>query len=218
MLSRRAAYGAASSTVSTMIAIVGNGALSQADVDSIRAFEHVVRFNLTPNIHSASEARTTELFLSASSKQIGQYLRKSEYSTDPAFQSASKIIIPYSSDIIRRCMRPPNILSRLKGRRLDWTPLCREVSQKSGKDLEIISTTEYYKACFSLNIKGTWRDFIPSSGFLAVQRALARTENSAAVHVFGFGFEGWKRHYWIGEKDQLQEAAKAGLLVIHPVK
>lgn len=201
-----------------MIAIVGNGPLTEANIGLIRTFGHVVRFNLTPNIHAASEAQTTDLFLSVSSKQIGRYLSQGDYASDPAFQSAQKIIAPYSPEIIQSCMKRPNILSRLKGRRSDWTPVCREITRKFGKEFEIISSEDYHKSCALLNIRGTWRDSIPSSGFLAVQRELARKADRKPIHVFGFGFRGWKRHHWEGEKQQLQQAAKAGLLVIHPFK
>lgn len=201
-----------------MIAIVGNGPLTEADIGSIRTFRHVVRFNLTPNIHSATEAQTTELFLSVSSKQIGHYLSKGDYAVDPAFKSAKKIIAPYSPEIIRSCMKRPNFLSQLKGRQSDWTPMCREIAKRAGKDFEEISTEDYYKSCALLGIRGTWWDFIPSSGFLAVQRVLAKKVDRESIHVFGFGFKGWKHHHWKGEERQLQQAAKAGLLVIHPVK
>ena len=201
-----------------MIAIVGNGPLTEANISLMRDFKHIVRFNLTQNIPSASEAHTTELFLAVSSKQIGHYLSEGGYAVDPAFQSATKIVSPYSPEIIRSCMKQPNILSRLKGRRSDWTNVCREIARKSGKEFEVLSSEEYYKSCALLSIRGTWRDSIPSSGFLSVQRELARKVDREPIHVFGFGFRGWKRHHWEGEKHQLQKAAEAGHLVIHPCK
>lgn len=200
-------------------AIVGNAPLSEEDKRLIATAENVVRFNLTPNLGPDEAAQTSEMFLSASSKQIGAYLTEGHYTADPAFAAAKRLVLPYAPTIIKTCMKAPNILSRMRGRRHDWTPVCENVARKSGKDLEIIPASDYWSACDRLEISGFSRDFVPSSGFLAMQRALAsRPEGQRVIHMFGFGFRGWKHHHWAHEARETSKEVDAGRVVLHQVR
>lgn len=196
----------------SVIAIVGNAPLTEADRLRIAAADTVCRFNLTPNIRGEPDARTDELSLACSSKQIGDYFARGLYRDDPAFLKAGRLVLPYHPEIIRRCMRPPSLLSRLKGRRADWTDACLSAAKAYGKSVEIISPEAYDAAARVLGISGVWRDHVPSSGFLAIERALTHGEE---IHVFGFTFRGWHRHAWDREEAIVRAHAAAGRLTLH---
>jgi hypothetical protein len=198
-----------------MIAIVGNGPLSPTDRASIAKARRIVRFNLTPNLSEEPEARTDELFLSCSSKQIGDFLSRGRYLSDKAFGQASRIVLPYHPNIIRQYMKPPSLLSRLKGRRADWTNYCLDIADDEGKYAEILPEDLYHEACGALEIDPTAKEFFPSSGLLAVLRELQHPSHE--IHLYGFGFVGWKRHRWEQEKSTITKFENAGRLTLHPV-
>lgn len=198
-----------------MRAIVGNGPLGDEDRQRITAADHVIRFNLTPN--RLPGEKTDELFLSCSSKQIGEYLSDGLYREDPAYRDASRIVMTYHPEIIRNYMPRPNLLSRLVGRTSDWSALCEEIAAERGKETEILSAELYRAACDVLEIDIERKEFFPSSGFLAVLRELRNAPQNSGLEIFGFGFQGWKRHRWEAEKAHISALAATGALVLHPV-
>ena len=201
-----------------IVAIIGNGPLSEADRLFIGAADIVTRFNLVPEAHINLSARTDELFLSCSSKQIGEYLAERRYETDPCFQSASRIVLPYNPSIIAAHMPRPSFLSRLKGRRADWTEVCKKVAARLGKQVVVLSAADYRNACIALGIEGRGRDFYPSSGYLAVARALNIHDPSThRIHLFGFGFMGWKKHPWTAEEASIRTMHLQRKLKLHEV-
>ena len=201
-----------------MRAIVGNGPLSPEDRAVIASADRIIRFNLTPNLSEEPNAKTTELFLSCSSKQIGEFLSRGQFRSNIAFQQATRLVLPYHPDIIKKYMRPPSILSRLKGRRADWSQDCVRIADQAGKSTEILSVELYLTACKRLGISSAAKEFFPSSGCLAILRELQNPQHLASeLHVFGFGFVGWKRHSWIDEKALVAELESAGELVTHAV-
>ena len=201
-----------------MRAIVGNGPLSPDDRSAIATADRIIRFNLTPNLHSEAEAKTTELFLSCSSKQIGDFLSKGQYRSSHAFQQATRIVSPYHPDIINKYMRPPSFLSRLKGRRADWSQDCLSIAAQEGKDAEILSAELYLDACKRLGINSQSKEFFPSSGCLAILRELQHPQhNTSELHLFGFGYIGWKGHLWTAERALVEGLESKGALKTHAV-
>lgn len=200
------------------VAIVGNGPLSEADKVFVGAADIITRFNLVPAAHIDLSERTDELFLSCSSKQIGEYLAHRRYESDPCFQNASRIVLPYHPGIIAAHMPFPSLLSRLKGRRADWTDVCQDVAARFGKQVVILSAADYRDACNTLDIEGEGQDYYPSSGYLAVSRALKIHDASThRIHLFGFGFVGWKRHPWAAEEAAIRAMHLQGSLCLHDV-
>ena len=202
-----------------MRAIVGNGPLSPDDRVAIATADRIIRFNLTPNLNSEADAKTTELFLSCSSKQIGDFLSKDQYRSDHAFQKATRIVSPYHPEIIQKYMRPPSILSRLKGRQADWSQDCLKIANKEGKEAEILPAELYLDACKRLGIDPDTKEFFPSSGCLAILRELRRQQHGESeLHIFGFGYVGWKGHLWTAEKALVAALENKGRLKTHAVR
>ncbi|MAO82232.1 MAG: hypothetical protein CMH82_16525, partial [Nocardioides sp.] len=166
-----------------MRAIVGNGPLGGRDRERIAAADHIIRFNLTPN--RLQGERTDELFLSCSSKQIGEYLSNGIFRDDPAFRDATRLVMTYHPDIIRYYMPQPNLLSRLIGRRNDWSALCEKIAAERGKETETLPAELYRAACEILGIDIEREAFFPSSGFLAVLRELQDAPQTSRLEIFG---------------------------------
>lgn len=198
----------------TRVAIVGNSALSGHQRQEIDALDYVIRFNLTPNIASDSSARTNELFLSCSSKQVGSFLSERRFLEDVAFQRAHRIVLPYHPEVIASYMLKPSWLSRLKGRKSDWTDICRLAALECNKELEIVPTQVYIDACRILGIDCSRKEYFPSSGFIAILRALERWQShDDSITIFGFGFFGWKKHLWAQEKEAILSFKEKGQII-----
>lgn len=203
-----------------MRAIVGNGPLSADDRALIATADHIIRFNRTPNLKGDMNARTDELVLACSNNQIGKFLLRGHYRSDQAFQQARCLVLPYHPTIIRRyMMKRLSLLSRLKGRRSDWSDYCVEIANQEGKLTEILPMELYYDACKLLEIQTEARGFFPSSGVMIVLRELRDKQNKPdEIHVFGFGFTGWEGHPWEREKALISQFDREGDLELHPVQ
>ncbi len=95
----------------------------------------------------------------------------------------------------------PPIHLRLAGRRQNHDGLCRDVCAKSGKPVSILPAALYEDACRKLGILGPDRRIVfPSTGFLAILAELGNPQSDDAIHLFGFSFQGWKRHKWTEER------------------
>ena len=199
----------------TSVAIVGNSALSQRQRKEIDVSDHIIRFNLTPNISNEPSARTTELFLSCSSKQVGSFLSERRFMQDVAFQRADRIVLPYHPEVIASYMLKPSWLSRLKGRKSDWSEVCSRAVVECSKELETVSVQRYLYACRVLGIDCARKDYFPSSGFIATLRALDMWQSQKDyITLFGFGFTGWKKHLWTQEKEVILNFKSKGQILI----
>ena len=199
----------------TSVAVVGNAELSQHQRQKIDASDHIIRFNLTPNIANVSNARTSELFLSCSSKQVGSFLSERRFLHDVAFQRAYRIVLPYHPEVISSYMLKPSWLSRLKGRKSDWSDVCIQAAVECNKELEIVSVQTYVDACRILGIDFSRKDYFPSSGFIATLRALNRWKlQGDCITLFGFGFSGWKKHLWSREREEILKFRSKGNIFI----
>lgn len=179
-----------------IVSIVGNGPLTQPEIDFIEACDIVIRFNLTPNIGNRN-FKTTILYSVCNSKRLGRYIKNKEYQKHCAFINAQKVISAYSPEVIRKYMRPVSLWDKLKGTRPDWTAEYSELCKEYEKEFEYLSLKDFKAACQRLAISGHHKDFIPSTGFLAILKSLeAYPLANYEISLVGFSFQGWKKHAW----------------------
>ena len=198
------------------LSIVGNGPLSLEQKIQIEESDKIFRFNHPPASHLDSRPRTDTLVLSNSSKQTRILLKSNDYLEGPVFKQAQSILLPYHPNIISKYMPKPNPLSRLKGARADWTGLCISKANLFGKHWAIINECIYYKACKSIGIaENAIKKKFPSSGILTVLACIDYYSDSTKIEIYGFGFEGWKRHDWGGECRHIKELAAKGIITIN---
>ncbi|RYH03284.1 hypothetical protein EU805_06065 [Salipiger sp. IMCC34102] len=200
------------------VAIVGNGPVAKRDQAEIAQAKVIFRFNRVPEANRTESVATTHLVLANSTKQIGTYLTQRAYLADPCFSAARTIVAPHAPQIVAAYMRKPNLLSRLKGRRADWAEACARAAADTGKSFAIWPASLYLTACETLGIDPVPRTMFPSTGFLAVQHARdSYPPETHQIHLYGFGFQGWKRHDWPAEARVLRGWADEGALTLHPV-
>lgn len=197
------------------IIIVGNGHLSQTDNADIDSSDIVVRFNLPPKEHLLRNPKTDVLVISNSSKQTKDLITNSDYLKSPLFSRAETLIFPYSKEVISRYMPKPNIISWLAGRRADLSDTCIKIARKHNKEYQILTTETYLKACANIGIKKhQMKSLFPSSGIMAIQFMIDKFIHYAPIQLRGFGFDGWKRHHWTGEKNYVKQLCDSGAIVL----
>lgn len=195
------------------IAIVGNGALRQQNKDHINESDIVVRFNSPPLENLRISTRCDILFLSNSSKQTLGLINSKDYIVRSPFASAKLLMLPYSSEVISRYMPKPNMLSRLAGRRVDHSDACIEIAKRHGKQCSRLTTSDYMQVCKNVGIlPHQMHAFFPSSGIMAIYAILDAFSQHTPIRLMGFGFEGWKRHHWEGERGCVQRLCDKGLV------
>ncbi|MGN6467398.1 MAG: glycosyltransferase family 29 protein [Rhizobiaceae bacterium] len=186
-----------------LVAVVGNAVLAEGDAERIDASDIVIRFNEPPEGPARIGTRTDLLFVMNSGNSMQARLDGRGYTDSVVFRTARKIILPYHPAIIARYHPKPNILSRLKGRRADWTAKAIAVFGREGKEVTVLPPQFYEDCCDELGIGAeSRRRLFPSTGFIGVRYALAKLPaDCAAIRLYGFGWEGWKRHAWDAERD-----------------
>jgi hypothetical protein len=191
-----------------IVSIVGNGPLSQEQKKRIEKSDRIYRFNSPPPDHIDNYSRTNTLVLSNSSKQTRLLLESNDYLEGPVFKLAESVLLPYHPKIISEYMPKPNFVSRLKGMKADWTELCIIKACNLDKQYKVIDEQTYHLACRKIGIaEHEARKKFPSSGIMTIISCIHQYKNSAKVEIYGFGFKGWKRHDWNGERRYIQELA-----------
>ncbi len=201
------------------IAIVGNGSVGPENLAHAERHEMIIRFNAPPEAHAAAGGKTDVLYLSNSSKQTQSILTDRTFLEGPFFTSTQTIMMPYAGSIVSRYMKKPNILSRLKGRKPDYSKDIASVATAFGKMTDTLTDEAYMYAAGLLGIAGDdLKQFFPSSGFLATLHTISQTgADDWPVNLFGFGFSGWKRHKWAEEKAVVESLQDEGKLVLNAV-
>ena len=186
------------------IAIVGNGEVSSSLCQQIEAANHIIRFN-NPSIAMLGEsARTDILVISNSSKQTKKLLNSQSYILSPAFSGAKIIILPYHPNIIKQYMPKPSLFSYMLGARADQTKLCIQACQKAGKQFYILTPESYFDTCKIIGIgRDKLRAYFPSSGIMMIHAITRQLDMAAHIDIYGFSFEGWKRHDWGSEREYI---------------
>ncbi|WP_163267855.1 glycosyltransferase family 29 protein [Chelativorans alearense] len=194
------------------LAIVGNGPLGADAAAAIDGCDRVIRFNRPRHTPAEGGEKTDILFFMNSGKGTQAVLADPAYPLEPAVANCRRVILPYHPSIIARYHPKPNMLSRLKGRRADWTERAIEVFGAAGKEVAILPPVFYEECCAELGIAAGERSRIfPSTGFLAIVYATRKfSQDEWRIRLFGFGWEGWKRHDWEREKMWVERQIKSG--------
>lgn len=190
--------------------VVGNGPLPHDLSERVDASDHVIRFNEPKASIGMSGARTDWLFLNNTGKPMQRRLRDPAYAVSPIVQAADLVFFVYHPRIIRQYVLKPNILSRLKGRRANWTGPALEMFGNAGKSVVILASAYYEKACAELGVFDEMLSSVfPSTGYFGIRYALERFPPDAwDVEICGFSWQGWKRHAWGDERAWVERKAK----------
>ncbi|MEO5325269.1 glycosyltransferase family 29 protein [Mesorhizobium sp. CC13] len=194
------------------LAIVGNGPVANGLARQIDSSDIVVRFNDAAYEPHRTGTRTDILFLVNSGKTMQRRVFDPGFVASPIFQNAGRIVLPYHPDVIARYHPKPNILSRAKGRKSDWTREAIAVFGRQGKEVSVLPPQFYEQCCLELGIaEGDRRRLFPSTGFIGIKYALERFQHPEwQVELFGFSWEGWKRHAWEGERTWISDKIASG--------
>jgi hypothetical protein len=174
----------------------------------------VIRFNLPQGGPERIGLRTDMLFLINSGKAMQAWLADPAFWASPHVISAKRVVLPLHPAVIRDHHPRPNILSRLKGRRADWTAAAIAALGAAGKETSVLPVPFYASACEELGIAESRRgEVFPSTGFLGLFYALnVFAPPQWRVELAGFGFSGWKRHDWQAERLWVGRAVAQGRL------
>lgn len=185
--------------------IVGNGPLPHDLSERVDAAAHVVRFNEPKASIGWSGTRTDWLFINNSGKPMQRRILNPEYAHSPIVRAADFVFFAYHPMTIRNYLIKPNILSRLSGRKADWTPAALDMFGRSGKKIVILPPSYYEEGCDMLAIpEQERRTVFPTTGFFGIRYTLERFVGGEwDIHICGFSWEGWKRHAWNAERDWL---------------
>lgn len=187
--------------------IIGNGKLHHDLSRIVDDADFVMRFN-APNLSGGmSGTRTDMLMLAASSKAMQRRLVDPAFLESAAFKAVKEVVLVYHPGIIRKYHPRPNILSRMKGRRADWTMQAIELIGSAGKEIRIMPPQFYLDGCAALGVSGPrMREVFPSTGFLGICHVLSKfPAGEWDVKLCGFSWEGWKRHAWQDERRWVED-------------
>src|SRR5690606_12146907 len=192
--------------------IVGNAPLPRDLSAEVDAADFVVRFNEPKQSIGMSGTRTDLLMLATSSKPMQRRLRDPGFVQTPTFKAAKEVMLAYHPSTIRKYHPRPNFLSRLKGRRGDWTLQTIEVVGSAGKEIRIMPPQFYLAGCKELGVtEENIRKVFPSTGFFGIWYMLEKCpQESWDVKICGFTWEGWKRHAWGDERSWVEQKVKSG--------
>lgn len=196
------------------IVIVGNGPVVPGLADAIDSADLVIRFNEANIQPDLTGTKTDILFLMNSGKSMQARLETPAYWQESFVLDAKEIILPYHPSIVKQYHPRPNLLSRLKGRKADWTAETLKKIEALGKKATIIPVDFYYETCRILDIsQSELNSVFPSSGLLAIRYTIETLQlESTQVEFCGFSWQGWKRHSWGNEQHWVDEQVKLGRL------
>jgi len=202
--------------MSKRVNIIGNSRVQAGSGASIDAADVVIRFNEPSQPLEDIGSKTDILFLVNSGKSMQSWLVGTGYLDSRLFREAKEIILPYHPIVIARYHPHPNLLSRLRGRRADWTwHAIVDIGQRS-KPVTVLSAGFYEQSCEDLGIPPARRhELFPSTGFLGIRYALQRFPASEwHIELRGFSWTGWKRHDWERERSWVLQRCKEGMVAI----
>jgi hypothetical protein len=196
--------------------IIGNGALQRDLSGLVDAADFVVRFNEPKMSIGMSGTRTDLLVLATSSKPMQRRLADPDFVRSPTFLAARLVMLAYHPSIIRKYHPRPNILSRLKGRRADWTAQTIEKIGAAGKEIRIMPPQFYIDGCAELGLsEAGMHSAFPSTGYFGIRHVLqTHARADWQVQICGFSWQGWKRHAWMDERQWVEERVADGSIGI----
>jgi hypothetical protein len=200
------------------IAIVGNAEPCSALNNEINSSDHIIRFNKPPisNPGEGKNTRTDTLVISNSSKQTASLMRDPNYLNGIYFSKANNIIFPYSQAIIKKYMPSPRLTSRLLGRKKDYTHLCIDKCIRNRKQYSILTDHDYLETCKAIGIgKRKLYETFPSSGIMIIHKLVTSLAQGTPISLYGFTFQGWKKHAWCNEKKCIRDFVGLGILTLN---
>jgi len=200
--------------VSGRVVIVGNGPLPRDLTDEIDSADFVLRFNEPKASKGMSGTKTDMLMVNNSGKPMQRRLRDPGYFRSAIVQAAREVVFPYHPHTIRTWLIQPTLLSRIRGRRSDWTLEALEALGKAGKEVRIMPPSFYEDACAELGLsRDQMREVFPSTGYLGLRHVFHHfPAPQYHVEICGFSWEGWKRHAWANERGWVEKKMSNGLL------
>jgi hypothetical protein len=199
---------------SKRMVIVGNGPLSRDFSAHVDSADFVIRFNEPKAGIGLSGVKTDRLFMANSGKPMERRLNDPTLLDQPIFRATREIILAYHPQIIARYFRKPNLLSRLKGRRVDWTIPAIQKFGVAGKEIRVMPPAFYFHGCAELGLpENKMRKVFPSTGYFGIFYALERFPAAQwRIEVCGFTWAGWQKHAWADERRWVAGHVEAGRL------
>lgn len=196
------------------LVVVGNAPLPLSRAEEIDAADYVVRFNEPQAPTGMIGTRTDLLILATTNKPMQLRLQEAGFLQNPIFLAAKEIMLAYHPSIISAYHPKPNVLSRLKGRRADWTVETIDVLGRAGKEIRVMPPQFYLDGCRELGLsERDMEKIFPSTGFLGIRYMLEKyPSESWDIKLCGFTWQGWKRHKWDSEKDWVDRQIASGRL------
>lgn len=198
------------------LVVVGNGPLSRDLGEVVDTADFVVRFNEPKQGIGMSGTRTDRLIMANSGKPMERRLRDPKLIPSAIFQNAGEIMLAYHPAIIRRYFRAPHLLSRLKGRRTDWTLPTIEKFGAAGKEIRIMPVQFYLDGCRELGVpEEKMHEIFPSTGYFGIRHALNTFPMDRwRLELCGFSWSGWRRHAWGDERRWVEARVEKELIRI----
>jgi hypothetical protein len=192
--------------------IVGNGELTRDLSEIVDSAQFAMRFNEPKASIGMSGSRTDILMLAASSKPMQRRLTDPNFLASATFKAAKEVVLAYHPEIIRKYHPKPNFLSRLKGRRSDWTMRTIELVGAAGKEIRVMPPQFYIDGCSELGVpERRMCEVFPSTGFFGIRYVLSLLPaREWDVKLCGFSWEGWKRHAWLNERSWVEDRIASG--------
>lgn len=197
------------------IVVVGNGVINHGLGKVIDNADLVIRFNNAKLEPERTGTRTDILFLMNSGRTMQERLRGEEFLRSEVLVRTDRVLLPYHPLIIERYHPKPRLLSRMKGRRADWTVEAINRIGALGKEITLLSPRFYEESCAELGLPAQqMRMLFPSTGYLGIRYALERLlKPGGRIEICGFGWQGWKRHPWTLEKSWIEGKIQNGDLL-----
>jgi len=185
-----------------LLFVVGNGPISRDMTADVDGADFVVRFNEPKQSIGMSGTKTDWLFIANAGKPMQRRLEDPNYFASPIVASARRVFLVYHPDIIKAYHPKPNILSRMKGRRGNWTEAAILMYGRAGKEVTVLPPTFYEDGCKALGLSTVqMKSVFPSTGYFGIRYLLGEFRLSEwMINMCGFSWEGWKRHPWMDER------------------
>lgn len=196
--------------------IVGNGPITGDMSPRIDGSDFVVRFNEPKASVGMSGTKTDILFLCNAGKPMQRRLEDSNFLTSAIMKDAGQVILAYHPIIIDRYFPKPNALSRLKGRREDWTFATIMALGAIGKTSTVFPASFYMEGCRELGLPQDKMGIVfPSTGYFGIFHILRHFSPAEwTISLCGFSWAGWKRHAWADEREWVEDKVRRGLLEV----
>lgn len=196
--------------------IVGNGPLSRDLSEHVDNADFVIRFNDPKAGIGLSGVKTDRLLMANTGPPMRRRLKTPRLITSPIFQAARELVFPYHPLIVRQYFIKVSFLSRLKGKRAEYTLKGIEVFGGAGKEIRIMPPQFYEQGCRALGLpEAKMREFFPSTGFFGIWHALEHhPADEWRIEICGFTWEGWQQHTWADERRWVLEQVDQGRIIL----